>query len=193
MSKTQLLKNNIALVAGVSLPVVLVLVFWIATVIPQMTVDDPRYDMLYSIDHYEPNATGGGSIQIEVRDGKLLAVFRETDNQQYRSSPRIYYFDVSAGSIQEFTVEVPVDLQDGQELDIPEARGLTLSKKSIAPDGYVFDSNYSGRSGFLFFDSGYRYRGLIRKNGRSIKIPTHGHQYQGNPRFLGWVVEGRMP
>ena len=193
MSKTQLLKDNIALIAGVSLPVVLVLVFWIATVIPKMTVDDPRHDMVYSIDHYEPSATGGGTIHIEVQDGKLRAVFRDTEDLQVRSTPHIYYFDVSGGSFQEFTIEIPADVRDGQELDIPEARGLTLSKKSIAPDGYIFDSNYSSRGGFFIFDGGYRYRGLIRKNGRAIKIPTHGHQYQGNLHFLGWVVEGRQP
>jgi hypothetical protein len=47
--------------------------------------------------------------------------------------------------------------------------------------------------GSFFFDGGYRYRGLIRKEGRAIKIPTHGQQYQGNLRFLGWVMENSQP
>jgi hypothetical protein len=189
MSKTHFLKDNIALVAGGSLPVLLILLFWIATVIPRMTVADPQHDMLYTADYYDYNALSSGAINIEVREGMLRAVFRETEGQNYRSAPRIYYFDVSAGSTQELSIEVPADVADGQELDIPEAYGMTLSKKSIAPDGYSFDGSYSSRSGFFFFDGGYRYRGLIRKDGRSIKLPTHGHQYQGNLRFLGWVLE----
>jgi hypothetical protein len=193
MSKTQLLKDNMPLVVGISLPVLLVLMFWIATVIPTLTVPDPQHDMLYTADYYDYNVVTSGAVHIEIRDGRLRAVYRETEDQNYRNAPRIYYFDVSAGSTQELSIEIPADVEDGQDLEIPEARGLKLSKKNIAPDGYSFDASYSSRSGFFFFDSGYRYRGLIRKDGRAIKIPTHGHQYQGNLRFLGWVLESEQP
>ena len=193
MSKLHLLKDNIALVAGISLPVLLVIVFWVATAIPKMTVADPQYDMIYTADYYDYNALLRGTVQLEVREGRLRATFREVDGQNFRNAPRIYYFDVSSGSTQELTVEIPDDPQDGQELEIPEASGLKLDKKSIAPDGYSYDSSYGSRSGFFFFDGGYRYRGLIKKDGRAIKMPTHGHQYQGNLRFLGWVLEGSQP
>ncbi|MEM6584043.1 MAG: hypothetical protein AAF699_22405 [Pseudomonadota bacterium] len=193
MSKTQLLKENFALVVGVSLPLLLVLVFWIATVIPKMTVADPQYDLLYTADYYDHNTLIDGAIQIEIRDGRLHAVFRKTPGFDQHNLPRIYYFDVSTGSTQELSIVIPADVKDGQELEIPEAQGLTLSKKTIAPDGYMFDADYSSRSGFLFFDSGYRYRGLIRKDGRAIKIPTQGNQYGGNLRFLAWVLENEQP
>jgi hypothetical protein len=193
MLKSDLLKENIALVAGISLPVLLVSIFWIATAIPKMTVPDPRYDLIYTADYYDYSAPAHGTVNLEVRDGHLRATYHSVEHQNYHSSPRLYYFDVSSGSTHELTVDVPGDLQDGQELNIPEATGLKLSKKSIAPDGYSFDGNYSSRSGFFFFDGGYRYRGLIRKEGRAIKIPTHGHQYQGNLRFLGWVMENSQP
>ena len=38
--------ENIALVFGISLPVLLVLLFWLATVIPKMTVADPQFDLI---------------------------------------------------------------------------------------------------------------------------------------------------
>ncbi len=193
MSNSHPLKNNIALIAGISLPVLLVIVFWIATAIPRMTVADPQYDMIYSADYYDHNGPFKGTISLEVRDGGLRATYHSTDSQSLRSTPRIYYFDVSSGSTHELSLNIPTDLQDGQELAIPEASGLELSKKSIAPDGYSFDGSYSSRSGFFFFNSGYRYRGLIRKDGRAVKIPTHGHQYQGNLRFLAWVVQSNQP
>ena len=192
MSKAHFLKENIALVAGISLPVLLVIVFWIATAIPKMTVPDPQYDMIYAADYYDYNGPFRGTIKLGVRDDRLRATYHSTDSQNLRSAPRLYYFDVSSGSTHELSVELPADLQDGQELAIPEANGLELSKKSIAPDGYSFDGSYSSRSGFFFFGSGYRYRGLIRKEGRAVKIPTHGHQYQGNLRFLAWVVPSKQ-
>jgi hypothetical protein len=190
MSNNHFLKDNMALVAGISLPMVLVIIFWIATVIPKLTVADPGYDMIYTADNYDYNAQLSGSVRLDVKDGKLRAQFHSNAGQQYRNTPRIFYFDVSSGSTHEISLDIPGDLQDGQLLNVPEASPYTLSKKSIAPDGYSFDGSYSSHSGFLFFGSGYRYRGTIRKEGRAVKIPTHGNQYQGNLRFLGWVVKG---
>jgi hypothetical protein len=193
MSQQRLLKDNIALVAGISLPVLLVIVFWIATVIPQMTVPDPQYDLVYSADHYDYNTPLAGTVSLDVREGRLHATFHRVEGQRYSNTPRVYYFDVAAGSLQELTIEVPEGLQDGQKLDIPEASGLLLSKKSIAPDGYAFDGNYSSYRGLFFFDGGYRYQGLIRKEGRAIKIPAPGYRHQGELRFLGWVLETGTP
>jgi len=193
MSLRRLLKDNIALVAGVSLPVLLVIAFWIATVIPQFTVPDPRYDLVYTAVNYDYNTPTDGAIDLDVRDGRLRATFHRVEGQTYGNTPRVYYFDVTAGTLQELTVDVPEDVQDGQELDIPEASGLLLSKKSIAPDGYTFDGSYSSYRGLFFFDSGYRYRGLIRREGRAIKVPAPGYRHQGELRFLGWVLEGETP
>jgi hypothetical protein len=36
MSKSNVVKENIALVVGISLPVLLVILFWLATVIPSL-------------------------------------------------------------------------------------------------------------------------------------------------------------
>ncbi|MEP5764241.1 MAG: hypothetical protein ABJ308_06595 [Halieaceae bacterium] len=193
MSMLKRVQENFALVVGISLPLLLVLVFWIATAIPKMTVPDPRYDMIYTADFYDYNALVHGAVRVDIQDGKLRATFHSSDKQNYRNTPRIYYFDVSSGSIHELSIDIPADPQDGQLLSVPEAETYTLSNKSIAPDGYSFDGNYSSRSGFFFFDGGYRYRGIIKKDGRAIKIPTHGHQYQGNLRFLAWVMDDDQP
>jgi hypothetical protein len=149
--------------------------------------------MIYTADHYDYNAQVKGTVRFDVRDARLRATFHSDDGSNYRNTPRIYYFDVSTGSTREISLEIPGDLRDGQVLELPEAEGLRLSKESISPDGYRFEANYRSRAGFFFFDSGYRYRGTIRKDGRAIKIPTHGNTYQGNLRFLGWVLEGAQP
>ncbi|MDX1735926.1 MAG: hypothetical protein R3228_16240, partial [Halioglobus sp.] len=117
------------------------------------------------------------------------ATFHSDNQSNYRNTPRIYYFDVSSGGSHEISLDIPGELKDGQTLDIPEAKDYKLSTSSLAPDNYRFDASYSG-GGFFFFDGGYRYRGIIKNGNRAIRIPTHGHNYQGSLRFLGWVVEG---
>ena len=98
MSNSHFLKDNLALIAGICLPVLLVLFFWIAMAIPKMTVPDPQYDLVYTADHYDYNAQVHGAVRLEVRDGTLRATFHSDDRHTYRSTPRIFYFDVSAMS-----------------------------------------------------------------------------------------------
>jgi hypothetical protein len=190
MSKMNVVKENIALVVGISLPVLLVILFWLATAIPKMTVPDPQFDLIFTTDHYDYSAQVNGVVRFDVSEGRLRATFHTDDRQNYRNTPRIYYFDVSSGSTHEISLDIPGDMQDGQRLTIPEAKDYKLSNKSLAPDGYGFDGSYSGGGGFFFFDGGYHYRGTIKKDSRAIKIPTHGDNYQGNLRFLGWVLDG---
>lgn len=190
MSKSNVVKENIALVVGISLPVLLVILFWLATVIPKMTVPDPQYDLVFSADHYDYSAQVKGVVRFDVSEGRLRATFHTDDRQTFRNIPRIYYFDVSSGSTHEISLDLPGNLKDGERLNIPEARDYTISNETLAPDGYGFDASYRGGGGFFFFDGGYRYRGTIKKEGRAIKIPNHGHNYQGNLHFLGWILEG---
>ena len=72
MPEGYFLKDNLALIAGICLPVLLVLFFWIAMAIPKMTVPDPQYDLVYTADHYDYNAVHqGGSVQV----AETLVVF----------------------------------------------------------------------------------------------------------------------
>jgi hypothetical protein len=190
MSKLEFVRRNAALVVGVSLPVLLVFLFWIATVIPKMTVPDPQHDLIFTADYYDYNARVNGMVRFDVKDGKLRGTFHADDAQNHRNTPRIYYFDVSSGSTHEISLDIPGNLHDGLQLNISEAKDYTLSNRSIAPDGYSFDGSYTGGGGFFFFDRGYRYRGTIRREGRTIRIPAQGRDYHGNLQFLGWVLEG---
>jgi hypothetical protein len=153
-------------------------------------VAEPQFDLIFTADHYDYNAPAKGVVRFDVSEGRLRATFHTDDRQTFRNIPRIYYFDVSSGSTDEITLEIPGDLEDGQRLDIPEAADYKLSKETRAPDGYSFDAGYGGGGGFFFLDGAYRYRGSIQKDGRAIKIPNHGNRYQGNLHFLGWVMEG---
>ena len=84
----------------------LVLVFWIATAIPKMTVADPQYDLIYTAEYYDYNAPVRGTVQLEVREGRLRATYHSVEGQNYRSAPRLYVFDVGSGSTRRCVVPV---------------------------------------------------------------------------------------
>jgi hypothetical protein len=78
-------------------------------------------------------------------------------------------------------------------IDLPDVADLTVDSSSIAPDGYEFaaGANDYGRDifGGLFFNSRYRDEAVLKKNGRSIRLPNAGNAYYGSSaRLIGWVV-----
>ena len=189
MTKKQFIKENFALVLGISLPLLLVVLFWVATIIPKMMVEPPTHDLIFVANHYGQNAHPNGTLRFGVEDGKLRAVFWE-DNEKYRPYPNLYYFDVETESTHEITVVIPADVENAQTVEIPEAAQYVLSNKTLSPDGYKFDNSYRGHHGFLFLYSNSQCHAKIEKNGRVMKIPSTGTRHSGNAQFLGWVIEG---
>ena len=68
----------------------------------------------------------------------------------------------------------------------------------MAPDGYEFSTGTSEYSRPLFtgmfYGSRYRTQAILRKNGRSIRLPnTDDHYYRGATQFIGWVVPQVSP
>jgi hypothetical protein len=188
-NKMSFIKRNYSLLIGISLPVLLVIVFWIAMIIPQMTVEPPQYDLILSSRYHPHGPVLDGRVNFEVKNDRLRATFRASlKNNSLRGIPSLYYFNVSTGSLREINIDVPGSIEDGTVIPVPELEQYTLSSESLSPDGYRFDNSYRGSRGFLFFD-GYRYFAKIEKNGRVVKIPGVGN-YSGNLDFLAWVQAG---
>jgi hypothetical protein len=40
----------------------------------------------------------------------------------------------------------------------------------------------------LFYSSRYRKEAVLKKNGRSIRLPNADSMYYSNTRFIGWVM-----
>lgn len=186
MGKGQFVKQHFVLIVGVSLPVLLVVLFGVATVIPKLLVAPPQHDLIFSTTHYDHNALPKGTLRFDVQDGKLRGVFYESNNN--RQVPRLYCFDVQTESTREISVDIPPNIEFGQTVEIPEVAAYKISKGTLSPDGYTFDNSYRGRHGFLF-SGGSRYHAKIEKDGRAMKIPGVGNRYFGDVQFLGWVIE----
>ena len=198
MQEQSFLSKNLTLVVGISLPLLLVLVFWIAMAVPRMTVDDPQYDLVLVSRYYgEAVRQLNGTIAFEIDDGMLYARFTVDPNYPVARGnipavaipvPRLYYFDSAAGNLREIDVDLPDEPANGDILPVDELAGRTLIAETSAPDGYRFDNSYRGSRGFLFFFDGYRYGAKIEKDGRAEKIPAiDGNNYYASYEFIGWV------
>jgi hypothetical protein len=72
-------KENFVLMVGLALPVLLIVGFMLASNLPQVLSDPPRYDLVFSPTDYPPNATNiPVSVRLVVKDGVLKAQYART-------------------------------------------------------------------------------------------------------------------
>lgn len=202
------IKQNLVLVSGIVLPVLLVAGFFILSNVPRMLADPPMYDFLlvaYRYDYQQPNHY---YLTFEVRDGKLTgrAVPRGEGNPNYnRQYAGIFRYNAEENTFAEIAYELPEGLDDIEEplpLNLEGTSALTLDKRSQSPDGYAFEYlGYRGRGGLLgeIFGMGRRYESdyVLKKGSAYFDLPkpaTDPYYYQQNLHFMGWVIEaGNAP
>lgn len=195
-----LIRENPTIAFGLGLPLVLVVVFLLASGIPVLLVAPPQYDVIYATDYY--NYQQG--VQISVVDQKVHVTYQGP--AQNIRTPRLWRYDAETGAVQEIPIIVPPDLlraenneaaaEAGPEttvLKVPQLEGVTVDPSSIAPDGYEFRlgrERFTGNIfGELFYPSRYRHEAVLTKDGRSIRLPYAAERYYtSNTRFIGWVV-----
>ena len=192
------LSDNLVIVVGVSLPLLLVLFFVLARGLPASRVADPRHDLIFASNYYDHQTN---SLEFSVVEGQLkVRYFPESFGDQGRAlvrpRPQLHYFDVSRRAVRDIPVELPVDGEGRlaeriQYIDVPALDGLQLDPGNTAPDGYRFEAmRRQGRGLFtelLVGGGSYRNGPVLEKEGRRIEIPTDAPYYSS--RAIGWVVE----
>lgn len=184
----EILKENAVLVAGIALPVLLILLFTIARVIPAETVDPPTYKVVYAVKSYPHN------FDFKVTDGKLNTTYTPP-KENYGGDGRktvIYIYNPVSDSLETETLEVP-DAKEGQTVQVPVKKfdTIKLSADTKAPDGYEFKHNEYSNTSLVteIFSSRSRYKpDRIEKDGRSISLRTENNNTYNNVTFIGWVV-----
>lgn len=194
------LRENPTIAFGLGLPLLLVVVFLLVSGIPTLLVAPPQYDVIYATNYY--NYKNG--VQISVVDRKVQVVHQ--GNVQNNMKPRLWRYNPKTGAVKEIAIMLPPGLISPEKkstvaeevmkttlIDIPDLEGVVIDSSSIAPDGYEFSTGmdrYSGNVfGGLFYSSRYRYEAVLKKNGRSIRLPNSTDRYySGNTHFIGWVV-----
>jgi hypothetical protein len=196
------IKENLVLVSGILLPVLLVGGFFVLNNAPRMLADPPKYDFVLVAYRYDYQHPSDYFLSFEVRDGHLTgrAVPRDESNANTnRQYANIFRYNAAANTFEEIVYELPEGL-DGIEEPIPlllaETSDLTLDKRRQSPDGYTFEFlGYRGRGGLLgemfgmrrHYDSDF----VLKKDSAYVGLPKPASDsyYQNDLHFMGWIIE----
>lgn len=182
------------IVISIALPLLVVLFFALASVLPGLYSTPPAHDLLLSFQDRATSKAAQVRINLSVIDGQLKAVSSPLGNTYYDNYPRLFRYHHSSGEISEISIPVPDDiaeLKEGTEIPIPALAGVRVSDKLRAPDGYEFSGSRRGGGFITEMFGGSRNRNDVRisKNGAVVRVrlPTSDYWYN-NARFVGWVL-----
>jgi hypothetical protein len=191
-------KINLFVVAGIALPLVLVVCMVLAQGLNGFTVAPPQHDALFIL--YNPNNTQPYRYQFQVKDGHVAVdVMATKDDHINTRQPRLYLYEVKKDNVREITLPTPTIPTPPEEgapvqwtpLEVPELAGLKLSSYRVSPDGYSleFNQNYSYGMLGLFGGGHYKSGYFLKKSTKRIPIPLgddHPYYYP-DYQLLGWV------
>lgn len=189
------LRKNLMIVVSIALPLLVVLLFALASILPGLYSTPPAHDLLVSLQDRATSRTSPYKIQLLVKGDQLRAVVVKLDKPDYENNPRLFRYSHLSGDVTEVNIPMPenlVELEEGFEIAIPELEGLKVSDALRAPDGYEFRGRRRGGGLMteLFGGSRNRTDVSIEKNGAIIRVrlPTSDYWYN-NIRLAGWIIE----
>ena len=189
------LRKNLMIVVSIALPLLVVVLFALASILPGMYSTPPAYDLLVSLQDRATVRTSPFKIQLVVKGERLKAIVVKLDQPDYQNNPRLFRYSHSSGEVSEVSIPVPDDiaeLEEGSEITIPELEGLKISDALRAPDGYEFRGHRRGGGLMMELFGGTRNRTdvSIAKNGAIIRVrlPPTDYWYN-NIRLAGWIIE----
>jgi len=191
------LRENMMIVVSIALPLLVVIFFALASVLPGLYSTPPAFDLLLTLQDRANTKTSPVKIDLVVRDERLRAIVVKLDNPGYENNPRLFRYDHLANEVREISISIPgniAELDEGTEVPIPGFADLEISDVLRAPDGYEFRGRQRGGGLMMEMFGGSRNRAdvSVAKNGAIIRIrlPESDYWYN-NIRFVGWVVGER--
>jgi hypothetical protein len=188
MALKNFIKENFVLVAGLALPVLLVVLFLLFSIVPRSMAAPPQYEVLFADRYHGPqNRNAPYDAHFFVKEGILMA--RVWKTQDTYSRTRLMAFDGKT------LREIPYDIgnvPDRAEIALDGFKGMKLDDSAIAPDGYVFESGRHGSHGLVteFFGAGYHDAApRLTKGAVSYSVPGNENYYYGNIQFIGWIIQ----
>jgi len=190
------LRKNLMIVVSIALPLLLILFFALASILPRLYTDPPAYDLLLTFQGVSTAKTARLRIDLTVINGQVKAIASHAHDTYSGNYPRLYRYSHLTGEVTEIGIPTPEDLgelTDEMVIPIPELEGLRVSDKLRAPDGYEFNSSRRGGGLVTEMFGAARKRNDVRisKNGAVVRVRLPDSDYwYGGGRFLGWVLDG---
>lgn len=188
------IKENLVLVIGLSLPILLIVLFFLATVVPKSFGTPPQYEMLFTTLKYEYENSPVYLIDFKVVNNQLVAKIKKNDDKARNyNSKKLMAYNAKTETVREITIDLAKAAEDNiNEVVLAETKHLKVDSSVVSPDGYQSEgSRYSssGLIGGLFgggnHNSGYR----LKKGAVAYKVQTsQPDYYYSDFKFVGWVV-----
>jgi hypothetical protein len=198
MPAAKFFKDNLALVVGLTLPVVMMLGFLIASSLPEQLSDPPKFDLVFSVPDYQAPPTVPVSVRLIVKDGMLKAQYTKLpQGQGYGNGWRkLYLYETGSRKVRQLEFGLPTDVDaitGTREDTVASTATLRLDTTVQSPDGYELsygDGGGGGLLGELFFRPRYSNEPRLRKGGSSVPLGSAGQApfTYGSAEFVGWVV-----
>src|SRR3546814_11478952 len=102
MAQKKFLKENLVLAMGIGLPGLLVILFFLTSVLPKSLAEPPQHDLLFSVMRYDYQTASPTNFGFVVRDGILHARAGKIDSQNiHRYHRSLVRYEAQTGSVQE--------------------------------------------------------------------------------------------
>ena len=202
MTFKEFVKANLVLVIGLTLPIVLMAGFLIASGLPERMGERPKYSLVFSVTDFSQDASAiPVSVRLVVQDGVLKAQYTRLPPQPtgYVSNAwkKLYLYDSATQKVRELSFGFPpnMDAIQGTVVETVEAtRTMRLDTTLQAPDGYELSHDNGSRSGLIneiFWGGSYSNEYRLRKGNASVRLPlASGNVAYANVEFVGWVTAG---
>ena len=167
-------KENITLIIGLSIPVVMVLFIAGAIYLPSLFIDvePPKYSFIYMTNNGQDGYT------YQVKEKKISREKIERKNNYYKSNPRQVRFFIHN-----------MKTHKNKELSFEEASEISINSNFESPDGFKIENGHRRYGLFPFYSRGNYYTRYITKEryAEKLKLHTSRKNYYYNFRFLGWL------
>ena len=190
------IKENLVLAIGLTLPILLIVLFFVASVLPKSMGTPPQYEMLFSTMKYEYQKSPDYMLDFKVKDKKLMVSAKKMDDKNNNgSATKLMAYDGKTETVREIAIDNAKTgaAASSGEIVLVETKDLVIDTNAVSPDGYVLDgANYNG-NGLVggLFGGGYRNQGYrLKKGSIGYKISNQqGNYYYDQMQFIGWVVK----
>lgn len=162
-------QRNLFIIAGIGLPLLLVLLLLVGQWASNLFVAEPKHDALVVLYDQGPDTH---HYRFTVRDGQVQVEAMESIAKDIQGNPvtnyrrpRLYRYEVKQKNVREIVLpriqraEGETPTGQWQVLEVPDLQNTKVSSYRISPDGYEFE--YGGRY----------YRGLFGFGGSDYTTP----------------------